>query len=116
MTTPPRQRVPWLGRLFRAVRGWFAQPAVWTSWSGGQPTHGLVWQSRQTELHARVLDARPALRDLVALHPAKVAVLWWPPAPGPLLIERDGGLGPLDSGEGYRYVSNLTAELGIVLM
>ncbi len=83
---------------------------------GGHPTHGLVWQSRQTELHARALDARPALRDLVALHPAEVAVLWSPPAPGTVLINRAGGLGPLAAGKGYEYVSNLTAELDIVLM
>lgn len=83
---------------------------------GGQPTHGLVWQSRQTELHARTLDARPALRDLVALHPAEVAVLWTPPAPSRLLRRCHGGLGPLDSGDGHAYVSNLTAELGIVLL
>jgi hypothetical protein len=83
---------------------------------GGHPTHGLVWQSRQTELHARTLDARPALRDLVALHPAEVAVLWSPPVPSGVLVARDGGFGPLDAGAGYEYVSNLTAELGIVLM
>jgi hypothetical protein len=83
---------------------------------GGRPTHGLVWQSRQTELHARALDDRPALRDLVALHPADVAVLWAPPAPGAVLVEHPGGLGPLDTGPGYEYVTNLTAELGIVVM
>lgn len=83
---------------------------------GGHPTHGLVWQLWQTELHARALDARPALRDLVALHPAEVAVLWSPPVPSGVLVARDGGLGPLDAGAGYEYVSNLTAELDIVLM
>jgi hypothetical protein len=50
------------------------------------------------------------------MHPAEVAVLWSPPAPGALLVERDGGLGPLDAGKGYHYISNLTAELDIVLL
>lgn len=83
---------------------------------GGQPTHGLVWHSRQRELHARALQARPALRDLVAEHPAEVAVLWSPPASRQLLAARDGGLGPLDTGDGRRYVADLTAELGIVTL
>jgi hypothetical protein len=83
---------------------------------GGQPTHGLVWHSRQLELHARAAERRPALAELLGEHPAEVAVLWSPPVPIPLLVGRDGGLGPLDAGTGYEYVSTLTAELDIVLM
>lgn len=99
---------------YRCTRAWAAQlhgRAV-----GGRPTHGLVWQSRQTELHAVALDERPALRDLVALHPADVAVLWAPPAPAAVLRECPGGLGPLHTGPGYHYITSLTAELGIVVM
>lgn len=83
---------------------------------GGQPTHGLVWQSRQAELHARALDHRPALRDLVSMHPVDVAVLWSPPAPAGLLAPGPDGLGPLDVGAGRAYVADLAAELGITLM
>jgi hypothetical protein len=99
---------------YACTRAWAAQlhgRAV-----GGHRTVGLVWQSRQTELHARALDARPALRDLVAQHPADVAVLWSPPADPGVLAQGDGGLGRLGEGQGAAYVLNLTAELAITVM
>jgi hypothetical protein len=81
---------------------------------GGHQTHGLIWHSRQTELHARALDDRPALRELIDTHPAWVAVLWAPPAPVRLLRATGRGLGRLDRGDGDRYVTDLVALLGIV--
>jgi hypothetical protein len=81
---------------------------------GGHQTHGLVWHSRQLELHARAAEQRPALTELLDEHPAEVAVLWSPPAPAPLLEASDGGLGPLDSGEGRTYVDDVIALLQIV--
>jgi hypothetical protein len=81
---------------------------------GGHDTHGLVWHSRQAELHARAMQNRPALRELIDTHPAEVAVLWAPPAPDELLRATGQGLGRLDQGEGDRYVTDLVALLGIV--
>ncbi|MBA2317514.1 MAG: hypothetical protein H0V93_07015 [Euzebyales bacterium] len=40
---------------------------------GGYTTHGLTWHSRQTELHARAMAIRPALRELLDTHPAEVS-------------------------------------------
>lgn len=81
---------------------------------GGQPTHGLVWHSRQLELHARAARHRPALTELLDQHPAEVAILWAPPAPLPLLDPSGGGLGPLDRGAGRAYVDDVIALLQIV--
>ncbi len=81
---------------------------------GGHPTYGLVWHSRQLELHARAAARRPALTELLDEHPAEVAVLWSPPAPEPLLAHTGGGLGPLDRGEGRAYVDDVAALLQIV--
>lgn len=83
---------------------------------GGQRTHGLVWHSRQAELHTQAMASRPAVADLLDHHPAEVAVVWSPPAPAPLLADATGGLGPLDTGAGRAYVADLTALLGIVTM
>lgn len=81
---------------------------------GGHNTHGLLWHSRQAELHARALVGRPALRDLIDEHPAEVAIVWSPPARQDLLMPAPLGLGPLDAGAGRRYVDDLAALLGIV--
>jgi hypothetical protein len=81
---------------------------------GGHPTHGLLWHSRQAELHAQALVRRPALRDLIDEHPAEVTIVWSPPAPQDLFIPAPHGLGPLDAGAGRRYVDDLAALLGIM--
>lgn len=81
---------------------------------GGQPTHGLVWHSRQLELHARAAAQRPALTELLDEHPAEVAVVWSPPAVSDLLAPGTGGLGPLDTGTGSAYVDDVIALLQIV--
>ncbi|MGH3517777.1 MAG: RES family NAD+ phosphorylase [Haloechinothrix sp.] len=81
---------------------------------GGQQTHGLIWHSRQTELHARALSSRPALRELVDEHPADVAVVWSPPAARRLLAPSADGLGLLATGPGRHYIDDLVALLSIV--
>ncbi len=83
---------------------------------GGQRTHGLVWHSRQAELHAQAMTHRPAVADLLDHHPAEVAILWSPPAAPDLLAAAAGGLGALDAGPGRDYVADLTALLGIITM
>lgn len=82
---------------------------------GGQQTHGLVWHSRQAELHARATSHRPAFARLLSEHPTEVAVVWSPPAPGRLLQPVPGdGLGPLHDGDGWRFIEDLVGLLGIV--
>jgi hypothetical protein len=81
---------------------------------GSHGTHGLIWHSRQTELHARALSHRPALSDLVDEHPAEVIVVWSPPAQRTVLTADQGGLGPLGTGRGRHYVDDLVALLSIV--
>ncbi|MGH3443664.1 MAG: RES domain-containing protein [Nitriliruptorales bacterium] len=81
---------------------------------GGHPTHGLVWHSRQLELHAGAAAKRPALTELLDEHPAEVAVVWSPPATSDLLASGAGGLGRLDTGTGRTYVDDGIALLQIV--
>jgi RES domain len=81
---------------------------------GARMTHGLLWHSRQRELHALALRGRPALRELIDEHPAEVGVLWAPPASTDVLITGPGGLGTLDAGAGRDYIDDLVALLGIV--
>ncbi len=83
---------------------------------GGQPTHGLVWHSRQAELHTAAMTHRPAVTDLLDYHPAEVAVLWSPPAPRSVLTHRGSGLGPLDGATGFDYVADLADLLEITLL
>lgn len=82
---------------------------------GRYETHGLVWRSRQTELHSNALAHRPALAELVDEHPAHVAVLWSPPVVATVLANRPGGLGPLEGATAQEYVDDLVALLGIVV-
>jgi hypothetical protein len=63
---------------YRCTRTW-AQ-ALHRRRVGGYTTHGLTWHSRQTELHARAMANRPALRELLDTQPAEVSVVWSPPA------------------------------------
>ena len=82
---------------------------------GGQQTHGLVWHSRQAELHTRAVEHRPALARLLAQHPTEVAIVWSPPAPSGLLRPVPSeGLGRLDEGDGWRFLEDLLGLLGIV--
>jgi hypothetical protein len=83
--------------------------------AGGQQTHGLVWHSRQSELHARAMKHRPAFARLLSEHPTEVAVVWSPPAPARLLQPVPGeGIGRLRDGDGWRFVEDLLGLLGIV--
>lgn len=82
---------------------------------GGQPTYGLLWESRQAELHAAALADRPALAELVTELPATVAVIWSPPAATDVLAPTAGGLGPLNGPDAAEYVDDLIATLGIVV-
>lgn len=82
---------------------------------GGQATHGLVWDSRQTELHAAALADRPALAELVTELAATVAVIWSPPSAAGVLAPAPGGLGPLNGPAAGPYVDDLAATLGIVV-
>lgn len=82
---------------------------------GGRQTHGLLWQSRQTELHAAALGSRPALSELIAELPAEVAVIWSPPVASDLLTDTSHGLGPLDGIDAADFVDDVIALLGIIV-
>src|SRR5699024_12240070 len=79
---------------------------------GEQPTHGLLWHSRQAELHAAA-DHNPLTRDLLEPGEAtEVAVVYAPPAPLRLFANENQGPGPPVEGRGERCavaVANLTA-------
>ena len=82
---------------------------------GGQQAHGIVWHSRQAELHARAQAHRPAFARLLSDHPTEVAVVWSPPAPRDLLKHTAGeGLGQLGEGDGWAFVEDLVGLLAIV--
>lgn len=98
---------------YRCTRRWAA--ALAGRQVGRHQTHGVVWRSRQTELHASALAHRPALGELVDEHPADVAVLWSPPAAGNVLAPHPGGLGALHGPTAQDYVNDLVALLGIVV-
>lgn len=87
---------------------------------GGRSTHGLVWHSRQAELHARAMGGW-GVTPTGAARPARLprgrrrgAV--GTPAPATLLQATAGGLGRLDHEPGRGYVADLTALLEIVTM
>ncbi|MEO6987389.1 MAG: RES domain-containing protein [Aquihabitans sp.] len=82
---------------------------------GGQQTHGIMWHSRQRELHATAMTDRPALRDLIVEVPAEVLVVWSPPASSEVLEPAAGGLGNLAVGPGWDYLADLAALLGITI-
>ncbi len=80
----------------------------WASYLVGRPVgeqqaHGIVWHSRQAELHTRAQADRPAFARLLSDHPTEVAVVWPPPAPRLHLKHIAGaGLGRLDEGDATR--------------
>lgn len=76
---------------------------------GGQPTAGLLWHSRQAEIHADQ-GIRPILADVLVGEQAEVAVLW-PAGPGPWLTVV-GGPWPLDTGRGLELVRDVANLLG----
>jgi hypothetical protein len=98
---------------YRCTRAW--AEALHDRTIGGQKTHGLVWDSRQTELQAAELAGRPALAELVTELPAAVAVIWSPPAARRVLDRVAGGLGPLNGPDAAGYIDDLIATLGIVV-
>lgn len=100
---------------YRCTRTW--AEALHGRAIGGHITHGLIWHSRQRELHALALDRQPALQDLVAEAPAEVIVVWSPPAPrGGLSAAPTDSLGRLADGRGYDYVVDLANLLGIPVL
>ncbi|CAN5448542.1 hypothetical protein BH23ACT9_BH23ACT9_20410 [soil metagenome] len=82
---------------------------------GGQSTCGEVWASRQIEARTAAIAGRPAVRQLMEVAPADVAVIWAPPASTGILTGGQDGLGRLDHGDGLDFVFDLAAALGIVV-
>lgn len=76
---------------------------------GGKPTLGLLWHSRQAELHADQ-GVRPLLADVLVGEQAEVAVLW-PPSRLPLLAAEEGPW-PLAVGRGFELMRDVATLLG----
>lgn len=76
---------------------------------GGRPTHGLLWHSRQAEVHADQ-GVRPLFADVLTGEQAEVAILW--PARRDTLLERTAGPWPLGSGRGLELVRDVANLLG----
>ena len=76
---------------------------------GGRPTFGLLWHSRQAEIHAEQ-GIRPLMADVLVGEQAEVAVLW-PPRERHLL-EASGATWELGDGHGLELVRDLANLLG----
>lgn len=95
------QLVTSLPAHYPCTRDWAA--ALHGRHVGGQPTHGLLWHSRQAELHAAA-DHNPLTGDLLGSgETTEVAVVYAPPAPHQLFEDAGQGPGPLSEGEGERF-------------
>lgn len=76
---------------------------------GGRPTHGLIWHSRQAEIHADQ-GIRPLLADVLVGEQAEVAILW--PTAGRVSLDRNAGPWELGHGRGLELVRDLANLLG----
>jgi hypothetical protein len=76
---------------------------------GGRPTVGLLWHSRQAEIHAEQ-GIRPLIADVLVGEQAEVAVLW--PPSGGLGLQAIGPTWELHSGYGLELVRDLANLLG----
>lgn len=76
---------------------------------GGKPTVGLLWHSRQAEIHAEQ-GVRPLLEDVLVGEQAEVAVLW--PKTRQRLLVAQGDPMPLATGRGLALVQDLANLLG----
>jgi hypothetical protein len=76
---------------------------------GGRPTHGLIWHSRQAEIHARQ-GVRPLVADVLVGEQAEVAVLWSSGGRPPL--QHVAGPWELGRGHGLELVRDVANLLG----
>lgn len=76
---------------------------------GGKLTHGLIWHSRQAEIHASQ-GIRPLIADVLVGEQAEVAILW--PAKGRPLLRHDAGPWELSNGHGLELVHDIANLLG----
>jgi hypothetical protein len=81
----------------------------WTPAGRWCSTVGLLWHSRQAEIHAEQ-GVRPLLADVLVGEQAEVAVLW-PPTRQRLLVA-EGDPIPLATGRGLALVQDLANLLG----
>lgn len=76
---------------------------------GGRPTFGLVWHSRQAEIHADQ-GVRPILADVLVGEQAEVAILW--PGRGQEALRVDAEPVGLGHGRGLELVKDIANLLG----
>lgn len=83
---------------------------------GGHPVAGIIWHSRQADLHARANQAG-LLADLLQHRPADVAVLWHPAGPPAPLSATGQTVALLDATGGpTRLLSELSALIGAPIL
>lgn len=108
-----RQLVTSLPAHYACTRDWAV--ALHDRHVGGRPTHGLLWHSRQAELHAAA-DHNPLTADLLGSgETTEVAVLYVPPGPRRLLEDTTGGPGSLAHGEGERFAMAVGNLIGAAI-
>ncbi len=76
---------------------------------GGKPTLGLLWHSRQAEIHAEQ-GVRPLMADVLVGEQTEVAVVW--PSRGEQLLEASGPTWEIHDGYGLELVRDLANLLG----
>lgn len=76
---------------------------------GGKPTYGLIWHSRQAEIHADQ-GIRPLIADVLVGEQAEVAILW--PTGGRPQLRHDAGPWELGNGHGLELVRDVANLLG----
>lgn len=107
------QLVTSLPAHYPCTRHWAA--ALHDRHVGGQPTHGLLWHSRQAELHAAA-DHNPLTADLLGSgETTEVAVVYAPPSPLRLLEFTGEGPGSLADGEGERFAMAVGNLIGAAI-
>ena len=92
---------------YPCTRRWAERLVGWHV--GGKPTVGLLWNSRQAEIHA-AQGVRPLLADVLVGEQAEVALLW--PTARQRLLVADGNPMPLSAGQGLALVQDLANLLG----
>jgi hypothetical protein len=107
------QLVTALPAHYPCTRQWAA--ALHDRHAGGHPTHGLLWHSRQAELHAAA-NHNPLTADLLGSgETTEVAVLYAPPSPSRLLEDTGQGPGSLAHGGGERFAMAVGNLIGAAI-
>lgn len=79
---------------------------------GPHPLQGILWHSRQADLHQRAQEGG-LLADLLVHAPAEVGVLWHPPGPANPFATIEPAAPLLVDGAPSRLLTELSAAIGV---